>query len=66
MPRQARLFAWADPTGPRKLTWTYAASRGEHALLKVLLDGELLGVLHCAEGSGQVSFLPMSSGSSLS
>ncbi|XP_063099462.1 intermembrane lipid transfer protein VPS13C isoform X5 [Cavia porcellus] len=34
MPRQARLFAWADPTGPRKLTWTYAASRGEHALLK--------------------------------
>ncbi|KAM6149514.1 intermembrane lipid transfer protein VPS13C isoform 2-T2 [Erethizon dorsatum] len=34
LPRQARLFAWADPTGIRKLTWTYAANRGEHDLLK--------------------------------
>uniref|UniRef100_A0A8C2YMD7 Vacuolar protein sorting 13 homolog C n=1 Tax=Chinchilla lanigera TaxID=34839 RepID=A0A8C2YMD7_CHILA len=34
LPRQARLFAWADPTGTRKLTWTYAANHGEHALLK--------------------------------
>uniref|UniRef100_A0A2K6JWX2 Vacuolar protein sorting 13 homolog C n=1 Tax=Rhinopithecus bieti TaxID=61621 RepID=A0A2K6JWX2_RHIBE len=34
LPRQARLFAWADPTGTRKLTWTYAANVGEHDLLK--------------------------------
>ncbi|XP_060030384.1 intermembrane lipid transfer protein VPS13C [Erinaceus europaeus] len=34
LPRQARLFAWEDPTGTRKLTWTYAASAGEHDLLK--------------------------------
>ncbi|XP_033612139.1 vacuolar protein sorting-associated protein 13C, partial [Fukomys damarensis] len=34
LPGQARLFAWADPTGTRKLTWTYAANHGEHALLK--------------------------------
>ncbi|XP_077603856.1 intermembrane lipid transfer protein VPS13C isoform X1 [Crocuta crocuta] len=34
MPGQARLFAWADPTGTRKLTWTYAANTGEHSLLK--------------------------------
>uniref|UniRef100_A0A8C5V364 Vacuolar protein sorting 13 homolog C n=1 Tax=Microcebus murinus TaxID=30608 RepID=A0A8C5V364_MICMU len=33
-PRQARLFAWADPTGTRKLTWRYAANVGEHNLLK--------------------------------
>uniref|UniRef100_A0A2K6GHK6 Vacuolar protein sorting 13 homolog C n=1 Tax=Propithecus coquereli TaxID=379532 RepID=A0A2K6GHK6_PROCO len=33
-PRQARLFAWADPTGTRKLTWKYAANVGEHNLLK--------------------------------
>uniref|UniRef100_A0A8C4LBK7 Vacuolar protein sorting 13 homolog C n=1 Tax=Equus asinus asinus TaxID=83772 RepID=A0A8C4LBK7_EQUAS len=33
-PRQARLFAWADPTGTRKLTWKYAANVGEHDLLK--------------------------------
>uniref|UniRef100_A0A8C9AEJ4 Vacuolar protein sorting 13 homolog C n=1 Tax=Prolemur simus TaxID=1328070 RepID=A0A8C9AEJ4_PROSS len=33
-PRQARLFAWADPTGTRKLTWRYAANTGEHNLLK--------------------------------
>ncbi|MBZ3889115.1 Vacuolar protein sorting-associated protein 13C [Sciurus carolinensis] len=34
LPRQARLFAWADPTGTRKLTWRYAANLGEHDLLK--------------------------------
>ncbi|XP_054543722.1 intermembrane lipid transfer protein VPS13C isoform X2 [Talpa occidentalis] len=34
LPRQARLFAWADPTGTRKVTWTYAANTGEHNLLK--------------------------------
>ncbi|XP_032336935.1 vacuolar protein sorting-associated protein 13C isoform X2 [Camelus ferus] len=34
LPRQVRLFAWADPTGTRKLTWTYAANTGEHDLLK--------------------------------
>ncbi|XP_074183747.1 intermembrane lipid transfer protein VPS13C [Rhinolophus sinicus] len=32
--RQARLFAWADPTGTRKLTWRYAANIGQHDLLK--------------------------------
>ncbi|XP_027780877.2 intermembrane lipid transfer protein VPS13C isoform X1 [Marmota flaviventris] len=34
LPKQARLFAWADPTGTRKLTWRYAATLGEHDLLK--------------------------------
>ncbi|KAM5178815.1 intermembrane lipid transfer protein VPS13C isoform 1-T1 [Callospermophilus lateralis] len=34
LPKQARLFAWADPTGTRKLTWRYAANLGEHDLLK--------------------------------
>ncbi|XP_053451789.1 intermembrane lipid transfer protein VPS13C isoform X1 [Nycticebus coucang] len=34
LPRQVRLFAWADPTGTRKLTWRYAANVGEHDLLK--------------------------------
>ncbi|VFV25882.1 vacuolar protein sorting-associated [Lynx pardinus] len=34
LPGQARLFAWADPTGTRQLTWTYAANTGEHSLLK--------------------------------
>ncbi|XP_057578649.1 intermembrane lipid transfer protein VPS13C isoform X2 [Hippopotamus amphibius kiboko] len=34
LPRQVRLFAWADPTGTRKLTWSYAANVGEHDLLK--------------------------------
>ncbi|XP_004421707.1 PREDICTED: vacuolar protein sorting-associated protein 13C isoform X2 [Ceratotherium simum simum] len=33
-PGQARLFAWADPTGTRKLTWRYAANVEEHDLLK--------------------------------
>ncbi|KAL8196981.1 UNVERIFIED_CONTAM: Vacuolar protein sorting-associated protein 13C [Gekko kuhli] len=33
-PREVKLFAWADPTGTRKLTWTYAQSIGEHDLLK--------------------------------
>ncbi|XP_012861807.3 vacuolar protein sorting-associated protein 13C, partial [Echinops telfairi] len=34
LPKQVRLFAWADPTGTRKLSWRYAANVGEHALLK--------------------------------
>ncbi|XP_006831641.1 PREDICTED: vacuolar protein sorting-associated protein 13C isoform X1 [Chrysochloris asiatica] len=34
LPKQVRLFAWADPTGTRKLTWSYAANVGEHDLLK--------------------------------
>ncbi|XP_066130845.1 intermembrane lipid transfer protein VPS13C isoform X1 [Saccopteryx bilineata] len=34
LPRQARLFAWADPTGTRQLTWRYAANTGQHGLLK--------------------------------
>uniref|UniRef100_A0A8C6BAR6 Vacuolar protein sorting 13 homolog C n=1 Tax=Monodon monoceros TaxID=40151 RepID=A0A8C6BAR6_MONMO len=34
LPRQVRLFAWADPTGTRKLIWSYAANAGEHDLLK--------------------------------
>ncbi|XP_036096076.1 vacuolar protein sorting-associated protein 13C isoform X1 [Molossus molossus] len=34
LPRQARLFAWADPTGTRKLTWRYALNIGQHDLLK--------------------------------
>nr|XP_051678303.1 intermembrane lipid transfer protein VPS13C isoform X2 [Oryctolagus cuniculus] len=34
LPRQARLFAWADPTGTRKLMWRYAANVGEQDLLK--------------------------------
>uniref|UniRef100_A0A8C8RP73 Vacuolar protein sorting-associated protein 13C n=1 Tax=Pelusios castaneus TaxID=367368 RepID=A0A8C8RP73_9SAUR len=33
-PKEVRLFAWADPTGIRKLTWTYAQKVGEHDLLK--------------------------------
>lgn len=34
LPGETRLFAWADPTGIRKLTWNYAANFGEHDLLK--------------------------------
>ncbi|XP_049761829.1 intermembrane lipid transfer protein VPS13C isoform X1 [Elephas maximus indicus] len=34
LPKQVRLFAWADPTGTRKLTWRYAAKIGEQDLLK--------------------------------
>uniref|UniRef100_A0A8C3T614 Vacuolar protein sorting 13 homolog C n=1 Tax=Chelydra serpentina TaxID=8475 RepID=A0A8C3T614_CHESE len=33
-PKEVRLFAWADPTGIRKLSWTYAQNVGEHDLLK--------------------------------
>ncbi|XP_029431385.1 vacuolar protein sorting-associated protein 13C isoform X2 [Rhinatrema bivittatum] len=33
-PQEVRLFAWADPTGTRKLTWKYAENGGEHDLLK--------------------------------
>ncbi|KAB0404968.1 hypothetical protein E2I00_016891, partial [Balaenoptera physalus] len=40
LPRQVRLFAWADPTGTRKLIWSYAANAGEHDLLKVPFDDE--------------------------
>ncbi|XP_028721844.2 vacuolar protein sorting-associated protein 13C [Peromyscus leucopus] len=34
LPKETRLFAWADPTGTRKLTWSYASNVGEHDLLK--------------------------------
>ncbi|XP_036909925.1 vacuolar protein sorting-associated protein 13C isoform X2 [Sturnira hondurensis] len=34
LPRQARLFAWADPTGTRKLTWRYETNTGQQDLLK--------------------------------
>uniref|UniRef100_A0A6I8N041 Vacuolar protein sorting 13 homolog C n=2 Tax=Ornithorhynchus anatinus TaxID=9258 RepID=A0A6I8N041_ORNAN len=33
-PKEVRLFAWADPTGTRKLRWRYAENVGEHDLLK--------------------------------
>ncbi|KAJ6664322.1 hypothetical protein lerEdw1_008541 [Lerista edwardsae] len=33
-PREMRLFAWADPSGIRKITWAYAQNTGEHDLLK--------------------------------
>ncbi|XP_078536950.1 intermembrane lipid transfer protein VPS13C isoform X2 [Lissotriton helveticus] len=33
-PGEVRLFAWADPTGTRKLCWRCAESVGEHTLLK--------------------------------
>lgn len=42
LPGQTRLFAWADPTGTRKLTWNYASNFGEHDLLKVLFNMEVL------------------------
>lgn len=42
LPGETRLFAWADPTGIRKLTWNYAANFGEHDLLKVPFDMEML------------------------
>lgn len=42
LPGETRLFAWADPTGTRKLTWSYAANFGEHDLLKVPSDTEVL------------------------
>ncbi|CAH2273272.1 Hypothetical predicted protein [Pelobates cultripes] len=33
-PGQARLFAWEDPTGIKKLTWKYSENTGELDLLK--------------------------------
>ncbi|XP_064013497.1 intermembrane lipid transfer protein VPS13C isoform X2 [Pogoniulus pusillus] len=33
-PKQVCLFAWTDPTKPRKLTWAYSQNFGEHDLLK--------------------------------
>uniref|UniRef100_A0A8C0VLI3 Vacuolar protein sorting 13 homolog C n=1 Tax=Cyanistes caeruleus TaxID=156563 RepID=A0A8C0VLI3_CYACU len=33
-PKQVCLFAWTDPTKPRKFTWGYSQSFGEHDLLK--------------------------------
>ncbi|XP_064421924.1 intermembrane lipid transfer protein VPS13C isoform X2 [Latimeria chalumnae] len=33
-PGETCLFAWADPTGTRKLTWSYAHSTGELDLIK--------------------------------
>lgn len=54
LPRQARLFAWADPTGTRKLTWRYAANIGQHDLLKVSFD------VNHGKGSKQASFTQIS------
>ncbi|XP_056428779.1 intermembrane lipid transfer protein VPS13C isoform X2 [Hyla sarda] len=34
LPGETRLFAWADPTGTRKLFWTYGQNKGELDLLK--------------------------------
>ncbi|XP_044135757.1 vacuolar protein sorting-associated protein 13C isoform X2 [Bufo gargarizans] len=34
LPGETRLFAWADPTGTKKLVWTYSQSKGELDLLK--------------------------------
>ncbi|KAM5127215.1 LOW QUALITY PROTEIN: intermembrane lipid transfer protein VPS13C-like, partial [Mantella aurantiaca] len=33
-PGEARLFAWEDPTGTKKLSWTYSQTKGELDLLK--------------------------------
>ncbi|EHH63124.1 Vacuolar protein sorting-associated protein 13C [Macaca fascicularis] len=52
LPRQARLFAWADPTGTRKLTWTYAANVGEHDLLK-LVQRQLVRKRHFGNIAGK-------------
>lgn len=57
VPGEARLFAWADPTGTRKLAWTYAANTGEHSLLKVSFDvNEHCNELPGDKGSRQASF----------
>ncbi|XP_073435523.1 intermembrane lipid transfer protein VPS13C isoform X2 [Dendrobates tinctorius] len=34
MPGETKLFAWADPTGTKKLMWTYSQNKGELDLLK--------------------------------
>ncbi|XP_069621703.1 intermembrane lipid transfer protein VPS13C isoform X2 [Ranitomeya imitator] len=34
MPGETKLFAWADPTGTKKLIWTYSQNKGELDLLK--------------------------------
>ncbi|KAM3927460.1 intermembrane lipid transfer protein VPS13C isoform 2-T2 [Leptodactylus fuscus] len=34
LPGEAKLFAWADPTGTKKLMWTYSQNKGELDLLK--------------------------------
>ncbi|XP_069836922.1 intermembrane lipid transfer protein VPS13C isoform X1 [Dendropsophus ebraccatus] len=34
LPGETRLFAWADPTGTKKLIWTYGQNNGELDLLK--------------------------------
>ena len=54
LPRQARLFAWADPTGTRKLTWRYETNTGQQDLLKVSYD------VNEGKGSKQASFTQLS------
>ncbi|KAM4036143.1 intermembrane lipid transfer protein VPS13C isoform 3-T3 [Anomaloglossus baeobatrachus] len=34
LPGETKLFAWADPTGTKKLMWTYSQNKGELDLLK--------------------------------
>ncbi|XP_066448424.1 intermembrane lipid transfer protein VPS13C isoform X2 [Eleutherodactylus coqui] len=34
LPGETRLFAWTDPTGTKKLMWTYSQDKGELDLLK--------------------------------
>ncbi|XP_075713818.1 intermembrane lipid transfer protein VPS13C isoform X2 [Rhinoderma darwinii] len=34
LPGETRLFAWTDPTGTKKLMWTYNQNKGELDLLK--------------------------------
>lgn len=34
LPGEGKLFAWADPTGTKKLMWTYSQNNGELDLLK--------------------------------
>lgn len=36
--KTSSTLAWEDPTGTRKLKWSYAANVGEHDLLKVSSD----------------------------
>ena len=61
LPGQARLFAWADPTGTRQLTWTYAANTGEHSLLKVSFDvnGCCMSCLMAKEAGKLASHSPL-------
>lgn len=63
-PKQVCLFAWTDPTKPRKLTWAYSQNFGEHDLLKVnvrravcwfkldLISDAILSNTYCMVGVG--------------